>query len=106
MIYHRTIVYSSKGTIANFGKNIQKITAANLDLPGGLKLYLNENLCSCYRVFWSKSKTLCSISKIKIYFPSNGTVEIRLQKLGSAILITHVNDFKKVFNGVDSSAPR
>ena len=80
---------------------MQKIIAADLDLPGSIKLYLNERLCPYYCVLWSKSKTLYNIGKIKIYFTS-----IRLQELDPAISITHVNDFEKYFPGVDLSALR
>lgn len=53
-----------------------------------------------------KYKTLYNIDKLNNYFTSNGTGKIRLQELGPAIPITHVNHFKKLFPGVDLSAPR
>lgn len=34
--------------VLNVKNNIQKITAADLVLPGSIKLYLNESLCPCY----------------------------------------------------------
>ena len=92
--------------VLNVKNNIQKITAADLVLPGSIKLYLNESLCPCYWVLWSKSKTLYNIGNLKIYFTSNGSVKIRLQELSPVISIIHVSDFEKYFPGVDLSALR
>ena len=93
--------------VLNVQKDIQKITATDLDLPNTtIKLYLNESLCPYYRILWSKSRALFTMGKIHSYFISNGSVKIRLQEKGSSIPITHTADFEKYFPGVDLSAPR
>ena len=62
-------------------KDIQKITATDLDLPNTIiKLYLNENLCPYYRILWSKSKALLTMGKIHSYFISNGSVKYVYKK--------------------------
>ena len=79
-------------------KDIQKVTATDLDLPNTtIKLYLNESLCPYYRILWSKSKALFTMGKTHSYFISNGSVEIRLQEKGPPIPFTHTADFKNFF---------
>ena len=88
-------------------KDIQRITATDLDLPNTtIKLYLIESLCPYYPILWSKSKALFTMGKIHSYFISNGSVKIRLQEKGPSIPITHTADFEKYFPGVDLSVPR
>ena len=88
-------------------KDIQRITATDLDLPNTtIKLYLNESLCPYYPILWSKSKALFTMDKIHSYFISNGSVKIRLQEKGPSIPITHTVDFEKYFPGVDLCLPR
>ena len=61
-------------------KDIRKVIATDLVLPNTtIKLYLNESLCSYYRILWSKSKALFTMGKTYIYFISNDSVKIRLQ---------------------------
>ena len=88
-------------------KDIQKISATDLDLPSTtMKLYLNGSLCPYYCILWSKSKALFTMGKIHSYFISNGSIKICLQEKGPSIPITHTADFEKYFLGVDLSAPR
>ena len=88
-------------------KDIQKITATDLDLPNTtIKLYLNKSLCPYYRILWSKSKALFTMGKIHSCFISNGSVKIRLQERRPSVPITHTADFVNYFPGVDLSAPR
>ena len=56
-------------------KDIQKITATDLDLCNTTtKPYLNESLCLCYRILWSKRKALFTMNKIRSYFISSETL--------------------------------
>ena len=88
-------------------KDIQKITATDLDLPNTtIKLYLRESFCPYYRILRLNSKALLTVSKIHSYFISNGSVKIRLQEKGPSIPITHTADFEKYFPGVNLGAPK
>ena len=88
-------------------KDIQKITATDLDFPNTtIKLYLNESLCPYYRILWSESKGLFTMGKTHSYFISNGSVKICLQENRPSIPITQTADFQQYFPGVDLSAPR
>ena len=39
-------------------KDLNDITADDLDLPRGTKIFLNQSLCPYYRILWSKTKRL------------------------------------------------
>ena len=39
--------------VLNVRKDIEKVTAPDLGLPGSIKLYLNEIQCLYYSVLWS-----------------------------------------------------
>ena len=59
-------------------KDIQKITATDLDpCNTTIKPYLSESLCLYYRILWSKSKGLFTMSKIRNYFISSETLRER-----------------------------
>ena len=56
--------------VLSMKKNIQKITATDLDLPNTtIKLYLNDSLYPYYHILWSKRKALLTwIKQIAILF--------------------------------------
>ena len=88
-------------------KDVQKITATDLDLPNNtIKLYLNENLCLYYRILCQKSKAIFTMGKTHSYSISNRSVKIRSQEKGPSIPIKHTADFEKHFPSVDLIAPR
>ena len=47
-----------------FKKDLKKLTMEDLELPGNSKLFMNRSLCPYYKMLWSKSKKLHSLSKI------------------------------------------
>ena len=72
----------------------------NIDLPGQNKLYINKSLCPYYKVIWTKSKKLHSLSKIHSFFTSGDTIKIRVSENSSPLSLTHVDDFGKYFHDV------
>ena len=49
-------------------KDLKKLTLEDLELPGNNKLFINRSLCPYYKMLWSKSKKLHSLSKIHSFF--------------------------------------
>ena len=45
-------------------KDLKKLAMEYLELPGNSKLFINRSLCPYYKMLWSKSKKLDSLSKI------------------------------------------
>ena len=75
----------------------------DVGLPENTRLFVNQSLCSCYRVLWSKSRKLLSMGKINNFHISNGTIKIKIQEGSTPLSITHNADFEKYFPGVDLS---
>ena len=48
-------------------KDLKKLTIADFKLPGNNKLFINRSLCPYYKMLWSKSKKLHSLSKIQFF---------------------------------------
>ena len=48
----------------NVKKDLKKLTLEDLELPWNSKLFINRSLCLYYKMLWSKSKKLHSLSKI------------------------------------------
>ena len=89
----------------NVKKDLKKLTLEDLELPGNSKLFINRSLCPYYKMLWSKSKKLHSLSKIHSFFISGDTIKIRVNENSSPLSITHVDDFGKHFPDVDLSPP-
>ena len=91
--------------VSNFKKDLKKLTMEDLELPGNSKLFINRSLCPYYKMLWSKSKKLQSLSKIHSSFISGDTINIRVNENSSPLSITHVDDFVKHFPDFDLSPP-
>ena len=89
----------------NVKKDLKKLTLEDLELPGNSKLFINRSLCPYYKMLWSKSKKLHSLSKQHSFFISGDTIKIRINENSSPLSITHVDDFGKHFPDVDLSPP-
>ena len=64
-------------------------------------IFLNQPLCTYYRVLWSKAKRLHSFKRISSFYVSGGTVKIKISENSLPQSITHVNDFKQHFLDVN-----
>ena len=89
----------------NVKKDLKKLTLEDLELHGNSKLFINRSLCPYYKMLWSKSKKLHSVSKIYSFFISGDTIKIRVNENSLPLSITHVDDFGKHFPDVDLSPP-
>ena len=80
--------------------NLRKLDSTNLDLLEGCKIFINQSLCSYYRLLWSKSKKLHGKGRIFGWYASNGSIKIKLQENSQPLYISHIEDFKKHFPDV------
>ena len=83
--------------------DLKDLTADDLDLPQGTKIFGNQSLCSYYRILWSKTKRLQSMGKINNFFISGGTVKVKIDENSKPLAITHLDDLAINFPGVDLS---
>ena len=86
-------------------KDLRNLDIEDLDLPRGTKIYINQSLCSYYRILWSKVKRLQNIGSIDNFYISSGTIKIKVTENSSPITITHLDDFKIHFPHIDLSPP-
>ena len=82
---------------------MKDLTADDLDLPQGTKIFVNQSLCPYYCILWSKTKRLQSMGKINNFFISGGTVKIKIDENSKPLTITHLDDLAINFLGVDLS---
>ena len=84
-------------------KDLKDITADDLDLPRGTKIFVNQCLCPYYRILRSKTIRLQSMGKINSFFISSGTVKLKIDKNSQPLAITYLDDLAINFAGVDLS---
>ena len=66
-------------------KDLRNLDMEDLDLPRGTKIYINQSLCSYYRILWSKVKKLQNIGSIDHFYNSSGTIKIKVTENSSPI---------------------
>ena len=74
---------------------------ADLGFEGKGSIYINQSLCSYYKMLWSWSKKLHSIGKNYRWYVSGGTTKIKIHEHGDFVSVIHTDDFLKHFPGVD-----
>ena len=68
-------------------------------------IFVNQSLCTYYRVLWSKAKRLHSLKRISRFYVSRGTIKIKISENSLPLPITHINDLKEHFVGVNLAPP-
>ena len=79
-------------------KKKQQLKPESLNLPAGLKIYINESLCSYYKKFSTKCRKLWNAKRILSFWVSNGSIRVKLINENVSI-ITHDCDLEKLFPG-------
>ena len=67
----------------------------DVDLSGQNKLCINKNLCSQYKIRWSKNKNLHNPGKNNSFFISREKIKIKVSLNSPLLFITNVGDFRK-----------
>ena len=55
-------------------KELKNIDPSEFDFPEDTALFINESLCSYYKILWNKCKKLWENKLIYSYFTSNGNI--------------------------------
>ena len=109
--YHR--LYNDKKTIFKFSrrklcqkvlrekKELKNVDPSEFDFPEDTAIFMNESLCSYYKMLWNKCKKLWEKKLIYKYFTSNGNIRYRIRENGNVHTVTHITDFKKNFPDID-----
>ena len=109
----KTYSQSDKKTIVKFSKRkvcqqvlrvkeeLKNIDPSELDFPEGTAIFINESLCSYYKMLWNKCKKLWEKKLIYTYFTSNGNIRYSIRENGNVNTVTHITDLKKNFPDID-----
>ena len=102
-------LYNDKKTIVKFSKRkvcqqvlrvkeeLKNIDPSEFDFPEGTAIFINESLCSYYKMLWNKCKKLWEKKLIYTYFTSNGNIRYSIRENGNVNTVTHITDLKNNF---------
>ena len=79
-------------------KKLKQLKPKPLNLPAGVKIYINESLCPYYKKLWTKCRKLWDAKRILSFWVSNGSIRVKLVNENVSI-ITHDCDLDKLFAG-------
>lgn len=54
-----------------------------MDIAEGTNVFVNENLCSCYRALWYECKKLLEEKVVSSAFAISGSIKLFLRQLGN-----------------------
>ena len=91
--------------LPNAKEQLRKSDMKEIGFPEGNPIFVNQSLCTYYRVLWSKAKRLHSLKRISSFYVSGGTVKIKISENSLPTPITHVNNFKEHFPDVNLAPP-
>ena len=60
-------------------------------------VYINDSLCSYYKMLWGKCRKLLLNKYIYSFWVTNGTIKLKAVENGRVYAITHRNDLVKLF---------
>ena len=86
-------------------KDLKNLTADDLDLPGGIRIFVNQSWCPYYSILWLKSKCLQSMGKRNNFFISGGTIKIKTDENIKPLAITKLDHLAINFPSIDLSPP-
>ena len=79
-------------------KNKNKLKGMNLCLTSiNNPVFINDSLCSYYKMLWRKCKNLWCNKYIHAFWMSNGTLRLKLTASGRVHIITHCQDLDELF---------
>ena len=79
-------------------KNKNKLKGMNLSSVGiNNSVFINDSLCSYYKMLWRKCKKLWSSKYIHAFWVSNGTLRLKITENGRVHIITHSQDLDELF---------
>ena len=79
-------------------KNKNKLKGMNLcSVDINNPVFINDSLCSYYKILWQKCKKLWSSKYIHAFWVSNGTLRLKLTENGRVHIITHSQDLDELF---------
>ena len=97
----KVIIKLSRRKDANKIRRVNK-KLKNLNLSSlGIKtpVFINDSLCSYYKMLWSKYKKLSLNKLIHAFLDRNGSVRLKIGENVTANIMIHLSDLEKFFPG-------
>ena len=91
--------------IINFNKELRKLDMKQIDFFKDNLLFANQNLCTYYRVIWSKVKRLHSWIKSVGFMFQEVLLKSKSVKNNLPLPIAHASGFKEYFSDVNLAPP-
>ena len=82
--------------VLNAKKELRKLDMKETGFPEDNPIFVNQSLCTYYRVLWSKAKRLHSLKRISSFYVPGGTVKIKTSENSLPLPITYVTS-KNIF---------
>ena len=78
----------------------KKLKGMNLSSIGiTTPVYINDNLCSNYKMLWQKCKKLWSSRFIHVFCVSNRSIKLKIVDNDRVYTLTHNNNLEELFPG-------
>ena len=74
---------------------------ADLGFEGNGSIYINQSLCSYYKMLCSWWKKLLNMGSIYSWYVSVCAIKIKIHEHDDSVSVTHTDGFIKRFPGVD-----
>ena len=84
--------------------NLGNINMADLGIERNGSIYINQSLCSYYKMLWSRSKRLQDMGRIYSWFGSGGTTKTKIYEYSDFFSVTHTDDLFKHCPDVEFTA--
>ena len=99
----KVIVKLSRRKDANkirlFKKGLKGMNLSSLSINSAV--YINDSLCTYYKMLWGKCRKLLSNKYIHSFWVINGTTKLKTVENGCVYAITHRNDLVELFPNND-----
>ena len=97
----RVIIKVSKrkdaSKIRSSKRKLKDMDLTSIDIKN--PVYINDSLCTCYKMLWRKCKSLLTNKLIHSFWVTNGSIRLRTVENGRTNVITHLSDLEGLFPG-------
>ena len=76
-------------------KSLKNLNLSSLWIKN--RVFINDSLCSYYKMLWSKCKNLSSNKSIYIFRVLNGSFRLKIGENDRVNIITHLSDLDEIF---------
>ena len=91
--------------VLNAKKELRKLDTKEIGFSEDNPIFVNQSLCTYYRVLWFKAKCLHSLKRVSSFYVSGGTIKNKISENSLPLPITNVSDFKEYFPDVNFAPP-